>query len=145
VTIDTFFEALGAPLRNVRWSWGAVRPDGAIVLRVWKEQVQTRDGRAYAQIWKHGRTKPTDLGRRERFEHVTKIEHGAPCFLIMCEAVDMSAKPRQIRTFDEELVPGGTFKWIEGHGFIEMLPPVPAPDAFDIDSSASSSARRIAR
>ncbi len=32
------FETLGAPLKNVRWSWGGVRKsDGAVFLRVWQD------------------------------------------------------------------------------------------------------------
>jgi len=39
-----FFEMLGAPLRNSRWSWGARRlNDGAIFLRQWESDVFTGD------------------------------------------------------------------------------------------------------
>jgi hypothetical protein len=32
------FEKLGAPLKNTVWSWGGVRADGAIFLRVWEDE-----------------------------------------------------------------------------------------------------------
>ena len=52
MTQEDLFATLGAPLANVRWSWGAVRPaDGAVILRVWKDNVQTHDGREYVRIW----------------------------------------------------------------------------------------------
>ncbi len=36
MSITAMFENLGAPLANSRWSWGGVRQDGAVVLRVWQ-------------------------------------------------------------------------------------------------------------
>jgi hypothetical protein len=39
MNISTFFKLIKAPLKNTRWSWGAARKDGAVVLRVWQQDI----------------------------------------------------------------------------------------------------------
>ena len=129
-----FFAMLGAPLANSRWSWGAVRPaDGAVVLRVWQDpdNVRTHSGREFVRIWKEraGSTGPISHGSRERLEHVNLIRGGAPCYLIMCEAVDPGARPRQVRRFnDREVFPGGAVELIDDGWWVERLPGRPVAD-----------------
>lgn len=51
MTQSAFFAMLGAPLHNVRWSWGAVRPeDGAVFLRVWTDRMRPRDDVQFVQV-----------------------------------------------------------------------------------------------
>lgn len=51
-----FFEMLGAPLKNPRWSWGAVRSEGRVVfLKVWRDQMRTHGGSQFAQVTFHAR------------------------------------------------------------------------------------------
>jgi hypothetical protein len=128
VTQKAMFEALGAPLANTRWSWGAVRPDGTVVLRVWKDRVESLDGRQFVRIWKQpvGALASHDHGRRERLEHVNLLKAGARCFLIMCEAADPAEKPRRVRRFDDKQVyRGGALKQVGEDWWIELLPPMP--------------------
>ena len=42
---------LGAPILNVVWSWGAVRPaDGVVFLRVWQDRERKVDGKWYTML-----------------------------------------------------------------------------------------------
>src|SRR5262249_47998209 len=106
-----FFAMLGAPLVNSRWSWGAARPmDGTVFLRVWQDQLRAHDGSQFVQVTHHARfhNGPVNYGYRERLEHVDLIQGGAPCYLIVCEAVDPAAKPRRVTRFNAtEVFPGG--------------------------------------
>src|SRR5438093_10909877 len=111
-----FFESVGAPLNNVRWSWGARRSsDGAIFLRVWKDQSHTdADGRHWVQIVWHSASpdwEPGRHGRHERQAHLKAIESGARCLMVVCEVEDASANPRTVRAFDHRTVlVGGELK-----------------------------------
>lgn len=126
-----YFERLGAPLRNNRWSWGAVRPtDGAVFVRVWKDQLMMEEhsGRPVGRLTRHaayiGRT--NHPGYRERLKHVDLIRNGVPCYLILCEAVDPKESPRKIRQFDtDQVFRGGQVKEIEGDSWVEVLDRVP--------------------
>src|SRR4051812_38084050 len=92
------FELLGAPLNNYQWSWGAVRQeDGAVFLCAWEDEVRVHEGREIVPIAKHTSTDRRH-GKLERNEHVRRIEAGADCYIIMCTAEDVNAKPRRIIT-----------------------------------------------
>lgn len=104
MTQRDFFAMLGAPLSNFRWSWGSVRTDGTVFLRVWQDQLRRHDGLRFvratnvqaAEEWKeqNHRYKP---GYPERLGQVALIRQGAPCYLVMCEAVDVDARPRRVK------------------------------------------------
>lgn len=117
-----FFESVGAPLKNARWSWGARRPkDGAIFLRAWKDETHTdADGHQWVQIaWHSGAAGP---GWNERQEHIASIVSGARCLIVMCEALDESAVPRKIGTFDHRTVlVGGEIKLEQGTTLIRVV------------------------
>lgn len=106
--ITTAFELLGAKLHNNRWSWGALRADGTLVLRVWAETVFSIDGKRYVQVlgrdWKNidERSNSGNLGFDERKRHVELLEQGARCILIMCQCNDPSTLDGwTIKTFDK--------------------------------------------
>src|SRR5262249_34910804 len=132
MTQTDFFNMLGAPLTNPRWSWGGVRPeDGTVFLKVWKDQMRTDDGAIFAQITYHSRFQ----GRRDNFRHRARIEQvnqvrgGARCYLVECEAADPTVRPSRIRWFNTaEVFPGGRIVELDGDCWIEMLPPVPVQD-----------------
>lgn len=51
-----FYELIGAPLKNYRWSWGAVRPDNSIMLTCSNEERRTVNGKTYTlTIWSGNR------------------------------------------------------------------------------------------
>lgn len=129
MTQSAFFAALGAPLANVRWSWGAVRPhDGAVFLRVWKDRRRSRDGVTFVKVT-HNHAYVTNQGNpgyRERQRPVGLIRQGAPSYLVMCEVVDPDARPHKIASFDtREVFPGGRIIEEDGEFWIEVLPGAP--------------------
>jgi len=126
-----FFNRLGAPLVNSRWSWGAVRSDdGAVFLRVWKDKMRTHEDTEFAQVTFYARFhgRPTH-GHRERIEQVDLVRDGAPCYMILCEAVDTTVRPRRIKRFNSnEIFRGGRVVQLDGEWFVEMLPAVPVSE-----------------
>jgi hypothetical protein len=116
---------LGAPLKNTRWSWGAVRPeDGAVFLKVWRDQMRTHDGSQFAQVTFHARFRddPDNFRHRARLGHVARVRDGAPCYLIECEAVDPTTRPRRVRWLNAtEVFPGGRVVDLDGEWWVEML------------------------
>ena len=125
-----FFARLGAPLNNFRWSWGAVRQkDGAVFLRVWKEQPRTRNGGQFVHFTLLPRKKATSPGHKERVDHLDLIRGGAKCFFIIVESKDRTSKPRRVSRFNESQVfPGGRVEELNGKLWIEMLPGIPVEE-----------------
>ena len=125
----TLFAKLGAPLANPRWSWGAIRTtDGAVFLRVWQDRTRRHDGALFVQVTHAERFKddPDNLGYQERLRHVERIREGAPCYMVMCEAVDVHAVPRAVRDFNgDEVFPGGRIIELDGDWWIELRSRVP--------------------
>lgn len=129
------FEKLGAPLNNVRWSWGSVRAsDGAVFLRVWQDGTEKIEGKRY--IWISEVNPAPELGANERLRHVNLVQGGAACYLIMCQAVDTKAAPRAIQSFNNKDVfeTGGIVKadgayWLELKGRIPWTKSVPMPES----------------
>lgn len=132
MTQSDLFAWLGAPLANVRWSWGAVRPgDGAVFLRVWRDRMRRRDGVDFVQVTHNHAylTNQKNPGYRERQRHVDLVRAGAPSYLVMCEVVDPEARPRKIAGFDTERVyPGGRLIEEDGEFWLEVLSGVPAEE-----------------
>jgi len=130
MSMSEYFRRLGAPLVNHMWSWGAVRAsDGAVFLRVWQDREQKIDGRWYTMLTHHEKFEddPGNLGWQERLSHVELVRQGAKCYLVMCEAKDVSASPRSVRSFnDRELFIGGKCVEIDGDWWIERVGRLPA-------------------
>jgi len=104
MAISDFFRRLDAPLTNSRWSWGGVREeDGAVFLRVWQDHFES----GQIRITWADRHIDADNGYVERLRHIELIRAGAPCFLVMCEAVDPQAHSRKIKAFDDDFVFAG--------------------------------------
>jgi hypothetical protein len=107
------FAYLGAPLKNVQWSWGAVREsDGAVFLVVWQDESLRRDRRNYSLV--HNQSfwgDTTDShGLNERRNHIDRVRGGAKAYLIMARAADTrtTGTPRRIEEINsEELFVGG--------------------------------------
>lgn len=101
--ISELFQRVGAPLANIRRSWGGVRQDGAVVLRVWQNETRRIDGQTYIQLTHHQAFvgNEDDLGYRERLRHMAQIQAGAACYLVMCEPRSTYEVPRVIKAFNE--------------------------------------------
>ena len=123
MSISEYFRRLDAPLVNHMWSWGGVRgSDDAVVLRVWQDRERKIDGRWYTMVLSNVAepTDPGNYGRLERMRHLALIRGGARCYFVMCEAKDVNATPRSIKSFNErEVFIGGPFVEIDGHCWIE--------------------------
>jgi hypothetical protein len=133
ISQSRLFASLGAPLRNVRWSWGAVRPsDGTVFLRVWRDLVESRDGAWFVRIGNEEklRADPRKAGRRERMEHLRLVAGGARCFLIMCQAKDPQANTREIDDFNRDQVfPAGRGLKEGSQWWVEVLQGVSVEEA----------------
>ena len=102
--ISKFFESLGAPLNNIRWSWGAEHPTtGVIYFRVWTDEIKTINGLMYARLTNHAAyaAKQTDLGYLERARHIEKVRQGTQAFCVLChaEVSAVEAQPRRLVSY----------------------------------------------
>lgn len=122
-SITQYFSALKAPLRMMRQSWGGVRDDGAVFLRVWQDRCQTQDGVRYVQLThleKYGGDS-SNFGYNERKTHVEMIRGSAPCYLVMCLAKDTEARLREIKSFNKDIIfVGGALKQFDEEWWIEL-------------------------
>jgi hypothetical protein len=126
-----FFEDLGAPLVNARWSWGSVRHDGIVFLRVWQHLAEKQhDSLCVPIAWeKEDEGGKGSSGYKERMKHFALIKNGAPCFLVMCQVNDDSEKTWKVKDFDRENVfRGGRLFNLEGNWWIEIGPRVSVRD-----------------
>jgi hypothetical protein len=128
MSISDFFKKLGAELRNNRWSWGGVRKDGSIVLRVWQDETIKRDGYLLARLTYNDKFKdnPDNLGFRERNEHVGLIESGKTAILVMCKAEDPEQEPRNIAAFNRrEVFTGSSIEKLDDDYWIRIDERIP--------------------
>lgn len=106
MSITALFEKMGAPLANSRWSWGGVRKDGSVVLRVWQNETRRIDGKLHIQLTHHKEFvgREDNLGYQERNRHTEKIRSGSRCYMVMCEPKSTQTVPREIKNFNESEV-----------------------------------------
>lgn len=117
MSITAMFDRVGAPLANSRWSWGGVRQDGTVVLRVWQSETQRINGQTHIQLTHHAAFvgREDNLGYQERLQQIAQIRAGATCFMVMCEQRDTQEMPRVIKKFNErELFRAGELVEHEG-------------------------------
>ena len=130
----TLFERLGAPLGNVRWSWGAVRQqDGAVFLRVWQDECRGFNNRLFMRITDHdyfSKNDPANLGWLERLKHVDLIRNDPLVYMVMCVAEDINATPRKVKGFNKnEVFTGGCLVDCDGETWLELGERVNVTDA----------------
>ncbi|MHB1403171.1 MAG: hypothetical protein ACYCWB_12310 [Thiobacillus sp.] len=103
MSITALFEKLGAPLANSRWSWGGIREDGSVVLRVWQNETKRIGDKTHVQLTHRAvfAGREDNLGYQERNRHVEHIRAGAHCYMVMCEPKSTQAVPREIKSFNE--------------------------------------------
>lgn len=134
VSQKELFERVRAPLKNTRWSWGAVRgDDGAVFLRVWQDETTKLNGKRFIRITANQffqANDPSNHGYQERLEHVERVRGGAPLFLVMCRAMDPSAHPRQVGGFNsKEVFRGGAVEELDGEVWVELADRLPVTEA----------------
>jgi hypothetical protein len=134
ISPTAFFDKLKAPLKNARWSWGAVRPDGAVILRVWLDEIRQKDNREFVPITYNKLFEDQErqhAGCKERLEHLARIKNGAKSYMVICTAKDVAAIPRAIKTFNSnELFVGGRLREFEGDFWLEILGRIPVKDFY---------------
>lgn len=121
------FKYVGAPLRNSRWSWGGVRADGAVFLRVWQDRKRVHEGVLHFRVTSHERYRedPENLGYKERLEHVARINAGAHAYLIVAIAEDVDAHPREIKSVVDDVFVGGRPVELDGDTWIPVTERIP--------------------
>jgi hypothetical protein len=126
------FKKLGAPLANVRWSWGSVRAsDNIVFLRVWQDEGVKSGDKFIVQLTHNAtpRDEVDEMGHQERLKHIQLVRDGARCYLLLCRAVDNKAVPRSAKSvIEKEVFPTGEMQEIEGDIWIEMKTRVPISD-----------------
>ena len=141
MSISSFFSKLGAPLKNVRWSWGAVRDsDGAVFLRVWREDQKSVDDKmnSFVQITDNAKYANDRYahGWRERLRHIECVRDDKKCYLVMCRAKDSNASPREIAEWDKKNVfIGGELREMNGDTWIEVVRAVPISEMIKREES----------
>jgi len=129
VTQTQYFEWLGAPLCNIRWSWGSVRDDGVVFLRAWQDETLKIEGRRYIWVVQHSEfiNDPNNLGYQERMRHIDLVRAGAKCYIVMVEADPTKLPTRIIKSYNsDEVFSTGVLRNHEGGDWIELLQRVPA-------------------
>jgi hypothetical protein len=104
--ISKFFERLGFPLRNVRWSWGAVNaPRTAVLLRAWADEYSFKE-KTVSVLREPGQARPTDsFGLDERIVHLKGLWAGEMAgYVVIATAKDPIASPREIKDYREDKV-----------------------------------------
>jgi hypothetical protein len=106
MSLTDLFVRFGAPLANSRWSWGSVRPDGTVFLRVWADEMKTVEERRYVRLINRRAYEDGEdnLGYTERCQHVQMLTGGAPGYAVLCTAAEPRAKSRKIVSFDAQAV-----------------------------------------
>ena len=124
MSLTAYFERLGAPLKNSRWSWGAVRSsDGAVFFRVWQDRKVRLGGKTYMMVTHHAAYVGNEgsPGYRERLEQLELARAGRPVYLVMCLVEDSEARPRTIKSFNkDEVFVGGEIIERDGDLWIEL-------------------------
>lgn len=119
MTITEYFASLGAPLKNMNWSWGAVAdgsnpvvPAGTVILRTWTHCAYPFRGKTYYHIFSPWST--ASHGQPERERHVELIKQGAKCMLIVIEGDGTEIKRYHTKLHRTgELLVGGVDVYIE--------------------------------
>ena len=125
---SAFFNKLGAPLKNVNWSWGSVNMDKKTVyMKVWQDEIKQFGDKHFCLIVKDvNNYAPSNLGFKERMQHIEMIKSGYACYLIMCRYTGDIKDKKRISTFNESMLfKSGEIIEAEGSIWIEYVTPVP--------------------
>ena len=139
MTMTKVFNSVGAKRRNHIWSWGAVRDDGTVFLQVWQDQTRRHDGAVFVRLTRFEKYTKCELnnGRKERLRHIELIEGGASCFMVMCEAKDPNARPREIKSINaEEFFTAGRLIELDAECWLEVGRRIPVRQLIPQESNA---------
>lgn len=102
--ISKFFEGLGLPLRNVRWSWGA-RSGNTLLLRTWSDEY-SMTSRAVTVLRERARYQQSEsYGLDERIVQLKALwEGGIAGYTVIANVKDVNAQPREIKDYRDDVV-----------------------------------------
>jgi hypothetical protein len=126
------FAYLDAPLKNVQWSWGAVREsDGAVFLVVWQDENLRRGKRSYSLVHNqiYWGESTNSQGLNERKSHLDLVRQGAKAYMIMARVADdaVDGATRRIGELNSEevFVGGELFEDERGNIWLERVSRIP--------------------
>lgn len=91
MSVSNMFQRLGAPLKNIRWSWGAVSKCGDVYLRVWEEDLTCLEGKRVVRVRLPRERQPDAFGKpgyKERVCHLKLIQSGSDSYGIVIRGRD---------------------------------------------------------
>lgn len=102
--ISKFFESLGLPFRNIRWSWGA-KHDNVLLLRTWDDEYQGRE-RTVTVLRESARYQQSEsYGLDERIVHLQALWSGELAgYTVIATVKDRTAHPREIKDYRDDAV-----------------------------------------
>jgi len=102
--ISKFFESLGLPFRNIRWSWGA-RQDDVLLLRTWDDEYQGRQ-KTVTVLREPARYQQSEsYGLDERIVHLQALWRGELAgYTVIATVKDRAAHPREIKEYRDDVV-----------------------------------------
>ena len=121
-TLSAFFLEISAPLRNVRWSWGAKRADGSIVFRAWNDELLPDGKGRLIRLTNHAFYDGLrrNNGWNERLRQIEEVRQGAPAFVVICEARKPLTTPRKLVSYGASLVPVASIQFIDGDEWAQL-------------------------
>ena len=122
MSISAFFSALGAPLHNIMWSWGAISNKGEVFLRVWQDQTRKINEKMYVRVTDYAYSGGSaDLGFSERQRHIAKLREGFKGFVIFCIPKSPVTAPRSIQNFvKDKIFPTAEIIEIDGDVWVQF-------------------------
>jgi len=128
--IGEFFEELGAPLSNVRWSWGAISIDSSkLFLRVWDDELETIDDAECIKFLDPGYAGRSS-GYAERRRQIKALRTSIERYGVLCTAQSTDEKVRKIASFERGyLLKLGRLVMHRGCIFLEVL------DRIEVDAA----------
>lgn len=124
MSISSLFKGVGAPLKNIRWSWGAVNPNsGAVFLRVWKDDVRNSGNGHIVRLTNRAHFEGTSsLGYAERLKHIELLREGRPGYLVFCESKQPGTIPRQLKRYvSDRMFLTGALVEVDGDIYVEFI------------------------
>lgn len=102
--ISKFFEALGLPLKNARWSWGAQRAS-RLLLRTWSDEYSAKN-RTVTVLREPARYQQSEsFGLHERIVQLQALwQGGIAGYAVIANVKDANAHPREIKDYRDDVV-----------------------------------------
>ena len=123
--LSLLFKRIGAPFKNIRWSWGAMHEkSGLVIFRVWHDTSKKIDGKWFYELsnreWE-SQFDGDNAGLNERRKHLSHTLEKGKCFFVICTAEDPEASPRSIKVFtSSRIFVADKVRQIDGDYFVEM-------------------------